>query len=574
MRFFLLSSIVLCISIPGWSADLIYKEDMIGLLVKEVPKILENYDSKTGRFGTGIWICRDQHDIYPLAVAYSTKHEDNPYFKDPQILEAIVRGGDALIEDADEDGKWIFRKKDGSEWGMIWMPWTYSRWVRAFDLVKEDMPQEARDRWEKALTLGYSGVKEHALNSVHNIPAHHAMGLYIAGKALNKPEWMEFASDFLMKVVEAQNPAGYWSENIGPVVAYNFVYADALGTYYAVSGDERVLPALERCAEYHLHFTYPDGTTVETIDERNPYHDTIRTGNVGFTFTPEGRAYLKRQWDVYGREKLGSDQYASLILYGEEGPIAQGSEDLGATYILNDGESDKALTYQQGPWFICLSAFTAPVPQNRWIQDRQNLVSVFHEQTGLLLGGGNTKLQPAWSNFTVGDASLLSHTPGDEDPDFLPKGDLYHVPSSATLVTEPPVGLDLEYGPADCSIRLEIVDDSTLDILLEMEEESALPVNAHLTFLLDLEEPLKLGTGEVINLNEDKGEWTDLGGSIVYRGAQLTLPKGSSLIWPTLPHNPYRKDGHANPEEGIVVVRVPLQVDSPSEKIRVEILED
>ncbi|MCA9446461.1 MAG: hypothetical protein KC931_05055, partial [Candidatus Omnitrophica bacterium] len=85
MRFLLLSSIVLCISIPGWSADLIYKEDMVGLLVKEVPKILENYDSKTGRFGTGIWICRDQHDIYPLAVAYSTKHEDNPYFKDPQI---------------------------------------------------------------------------------------------------------------------------------------------------------------------------------------------------------------------------------------------------------------------------------------------------------------------------------------------------------------------------------------------------------------------------------------------------------------------------------------------------------
>ncbi|MCA9443701.1 MAG: hypothetical protein KC964_23075, partial [Candidatus Omnitrophica bacterium] len=124
----------------------------------------------------------------------------------------------------------------------------------------------------------------------------------------------------------------------------------------------------------------------------------------------------------------------------------------------------------------------------------------FHEQTGLLLGGGNTKLQPAWSNFTVGDASLLSHTPGDEDPDFLPKGDLYHVPSSATLVTEPPVGLDLEYGLADCSIRLEIVDDSTLDMLLEMEEESTLPVNAHLTFLLDLEKPLKLGTGKEINL--------------------------------------------------------------------------
>ena len=33
---------------------------------------------------------------------------------------------------------------------------------------------------------------------------------------------------------------------------------------------------------------------------------------------------------------------------------------------------------------------------------------------GVFLGGGNTKLQPLWSTFTVGDVSLLKHKPGDE----------------------------------------------------------------------------------------------------------------------------------------------------------------
>ena len=263
-----LATILVCNSV---SADnLTYKQELLSVLIKKVPATMKTYDKETGHFGKGIWVCRDQEAFYPLAAAYSFKSENNPFYKDKVLLETIMKSGDALIEDMDEDGKWMFRKKDGSTWGMIWMPWTYSRWVRTFDLIRDDMPPDRRERWEKALTLGYGGIKEKALGSVHNIPTHHAMGLYAAGKALGKKEWCDFAADFLMKVVAEQSDGGYWSENVGPVVGYNFVYLDALGTYYRMSGDERVLPALVKSAAYHLHFTYPDGTTVETIDERNP----------------------------------------------------------------------------------------------------------------------------------------------------------------------------------------------------------------------------------------------------------------------------------------------------------------
>ena len=557
------------------AAEFRYKDRLLPVLLEQIPKIMRTYDETTGRFGTGLWICRDQEVIYPLAAAYSYESEANPYFKDEGILSAIMKGGDALIDDMDERGRWEFRKKDGSTWGMIWMPWTYSRWIRCLPLIRDDMPKDRRVRWENALVLGYEGIKNDALGSVHNIPAHHTMGLYIAGKALGHPEWCEFAAEFMQKVIRGQSDGGYWSEHLGPVVNYNFVYLDALGTYYAMSKDERVLPALERGAAYHLHFTYPDGTDVETIDERNPYHKRIATGNVGFTFTEAGRAYLQRQWDTYGWDRLSADSIASLLLYGEEGPMADlhGGEGEEA-FVLKEGGEAKAATLRRGPWFLCLSAYTAPLLDSRWIQDRQNLACVYHDKVGLVVGGGNTKLQPAWSNLTVGDTSLLQHTEGDTDPDFKPKGELYHIPSAATLVHEGTLGLDLVYGRESCRIRLRVIDANSLEYRIEATHNSGLPVEAHLALLPSMGEALETGAGFKTQLGEEHLDLAadQVGGKLLYRGCEFRLPANASLHWPALPHNPYRKDGHATIAEGRIEIRLPFEEGGSSHTIRVRVL--
>ena len=39
------------------------------------------------------------------------------------------------------------------------------------------------------------------------------------------------------------------------------------------------------------------------------------------------------------------------------------------------------------------------------------------------------------------------------------------------------------------------------------------------------------------------------------------LPKGSTVTWPVLPHNPYRKDGRATPAEGRIVISIPVSPD-------------
>ncbi len=552
--------------------ELQYKDRAGALLIEAAPGLLDAYDGETGRFGTGIWIVQDQNAMYPLAALWALDRPDNAHYHSPDLLEVIMKAGDALIEDADENGKWVFRKKDGSTWGDIHMPWTCSRWARAFALIRDSMPDARRAHWEQALTLIFDSIAEHELGHVHNIPAHHAMGLYVAGQALDRPDWRERAGAFLRRVADSQREGGYWSEGSGPVVTYNFVYTDALGTYYALSGDKAVLPSLQAAPLFHRHFTYPNGHMVETIDERNPYHEGVHVGNVGFTFSAEGRAWLQQQWGVKGFDSLSADLLTSLLLYGAEGPAAP-EEAQEPLFVLEEDGKARAATLREAPWFLVLSAYHSPVPESRWLQDRQSLVSIYHDRPGLVAGGGNTKLQPAWSTFTVGDMSLLRHEPGDASPDFLPAGELYHVPSEAVLVTEGGFGLDLRYGPEQCRLRLDMANSQTLRYTVSSTANSGLPVYAHITLLPDLEAALATAAGKTVQLGE--AEWSllpgDIGGSVIWRGCRWEVPDAASLHWPARRHNPYKKAGESTLGDARVEIRVPLDARQPEQVVTLRV---
>ena len=558
-------------SAAGAAGEVRFKDQAWEELLHRVPGILATYDSHTGRFGRGIWICNDQQEMYPLAVAYAMKRPGNKFFKDRQLLETITHAGEALIADADEKGQWEFRKKDGSTWGKILMPWTYSRWIRTYGLIRDDMPAERRAGWDKALRLGYEWISKKALHSQHNIPTHHAMGLYIAGQVLDRPDWSRQAADFIRRIAQAQSEGGYWSEGGGPVVVYNGVYVEALGVYCAASGDEQVRPALERAAAYHYHFTYPDGSSVETIDQRNAYHHTPVPGNVGFSCSAIGRTHLQQQL-ARTKNAWGADLCASLILYGQEGPIAPVDKQQ-PTFVLSERGVERAATLRDGPWFVCLSAFTAPVANNRWHQDRQSLVSVFHQRTGLILGGGNTKLQPAWSTFTVGDTSLLSHRAGDENPRFLPKGKLFHVPTAAKLVDDPQLGLELDYGPQRCRVSVEPLDGQRLAFEVSANPQADLPVIAHLTLLPKLGKTLQTAAGTKVTLGEQSLnlDAAQIGDWIEHAGWRIHVPRTARLVWPRLPHNPYAKDGHAALADARLELALPFSASAVTHRVVLEI---
>ncbi|MDP6778211.1 MAG: hypothetical protein QGI83_15755 [Candidatus Latescibacteria bacterium] len=542
--------------------------ELLASLDDALPGLLDS-QKDNGQFGTEPWVCGDQSVLLSLAAAWSL--ERSTHHRSEEVLRAIVKGGDALIDAQDDEGKWTFRKKDGSTWGQTLMPWTYSRWIRAYALVKEAMAEEERARWDAALQLGFEQIARTALGSVHNIPAHHAMALFCAGEVFGKEDWEAQARAFMQDVVAAQSPHGWWPEHKGPVVAYNFVYAEALGIYYSLSGDDGVLAALERAARYHASFTYPDGSMVETVDGRNPYHGGMRLGNVGFTHTSPGRGYLAQQhgFHLAAGNRFAPDHAAQLLLYGAEGetePTAAGQ----AHHRYEMG--DEALVLRQRPWFASLSALTVEIPQNRWGQDRQNFVSVYHDRTGLIVGGGNTKLQPLWSTFTIGDPSLLRHEPGDESPDFSPRGGLVHVPTSASHRSDGDVcTVSLDYGLEQCDVDLEALSDSEMRLTCRSTCASGMAVEAHVTLIPHVGEEIGFASCNDQVLGEEPVERSGEAW-MTHAGWRLTLPENARVVWPALPHNPYRKGGEATIEEARLVVVVPLSKDVGEHTLTLQVL--
>jgi hypothetical protein len=532
----------------------------------QIPEILASQDPGTGRFGTQPFIVTDQNVLWPLAVAWVTEPtpaRPNPYHHDPELLAAIMAGGDALITVADDRGRFEFRKKDNSTWGPIYMPWTYSRWIRAWGLIRDAMPEDRRAAWDSALTLAVDGIVTTALTTpIRNIPAHHAMAVYAAAQVLGRDDWAEAATDYLHRTVDDQDPAGFWSEHQGPVVAYNIVYVDALGCYLGMSGDRAVLPALERSAAFHANLTYPDGTMVETVDERNYYHHSPASLSVGFLASTAGRGYLR--WLAGLRRAAGepvpADTVASMIMHGQDGPAEEVAAELAEhRYVLG---ADDALVERRAPWFAALSAYHGPQGPNRWIQDRQAHLSVYHDRVGLILSGSNTRLQPAWSTFTVGDPALLAHRPGDEDPDFTVRPGLDHLPASAALRGEE-LGLDLEYGGVPVTVRLELTDTAAT-VRYGLRDRSDRPVAAHAGFVSQPGGQWRAGALRG-TLDETPIRLTAAacGGWFAHHGWRVSLPPAAIVEWPVLPHNPYTKDGSAPLAEGRIVITLPL--DAPSE---------
>jgi len=528
----------------------------------QIPGILATQDPATGRFGTQPFIVTDQNVLWPLAVAWATPptpQRPNPYHHSEELLAAIMAGGDALIAVADDQGRWEFRKKDNSTWGPIFMPWTYSRWIRAWALVRDAMPADRRAAWDAALTLGVEGIVATALTEpIRNIPAHHAMGVYAASGVLGRDDWATAATDYLHRVVDDQDPAGFWSEHHGPVVSYNLVYVDALGCYHGMSADPVVLPALERAAAFHANLTYPDGTMVETVDERNHYRHGQASPSVGFLASPVGRGYLR--W-LTGRHRaagtpVAADTIASMIVHGQDGPAQDVAAELAEhRFVLGDRD---ALLERRAPWFAALSAYHGPQGPSRWIQDRQAHLSLYHDATGLILSGSNTRLQPAWSTFTVGDPGLLAHRPGDEDPDFASRPGLDHLPTTVALADGEP-GLDLDYAGVPVTVRLDLSGPDTAVVRYRLLGAADRPVAAHAGLVPTLGQPWSAGGHEGV-LGEAPIRLTgaDCSGWFAHHGWRVALPPEATIDWPVLPHNPYAKDGAAQLDEGRIVITLPF----------------
>lgn len=571
-----------------------FRQRLVRSLESKVDAILAS-GRPNGQFGTEPWIVRDQDVILTLAILYKDKLSH--HHGDRGLLGVISAGGRYLRERQDEKGMYLFNKKDGSEWGMIYMPWTYLRWMITFDLLAEDLSDHDREVWEEGLLLGYSGISTTEFSSasniypgpltfekapeeggvipwIHNIPSHHATGLYLAGKRFGRQDWLQQAVDYMQLVVGAQSEHGWWTEHMGPVVLYNRVYLEALALFTHFSGEESVKRALERGNTYHFNYTYPDGSSIETVDERNPYPpleiekdssgattflSRLMPPHPGLYFSEDGRAlltHLFQRLDERGSKEIENAEY--LLLCPPDADRGPGSSAVPPTrYRMGDD----ALLVRENPWLLSFSAYCAERTPNRFIQDRQNLLSIYHRDVGLIIGGGNTKLQPLWSTMTVGDTNLVSPEGSTRDSDLAPKTNLAYVPEKTEI--EETAGnvcrLRIEASGAITEVTSEILSANTLQIKAHLAEASprGLPVANHFTFIRYPERPVSFSDGTYVELGDERFKKTGLEW-ISHHAWKLSLPREAIVTWPALPHNPYSGDGQADHTQGRLVVTLPF----------------
>lgn len=485
------------------------------------------------------------------AVLYTQKHPANSRHGDPKLLALAEQLGGLLVREHAQ-GRYSARLDHHRD--------TYM-WVDAYRLLERQLGDESRAAWQKALRELLQNLAAEVAEKrdfpwyqspfISTSPNHlslWASTVYLGGKVFRERDWEELGERVLHRfATEDQAPDGYWGEHSrsGPTTGYDYLTATAVALYYEHSRDPAALQALRRSTDFHKFFTYPDGTPVETVNDRNRYWSVSPWGHFGFSHFADGRRYAEFltgfiSTNSFNLETLGRLAQNALYFHrGRTAPIPQDQP------RYQHQMSVPAGMRKSGPWVTCLSGLIATPTTSRWYLDRQGHFSVFHEKLGLIITGANSKNQPDLATFT--------ETSG---------GKLVHLPTSSRLLMAGSADrLALAYNSFFAVLEVPSATDRRLDFRFVITPTGRIAsANLNLQLVLKAGEDVETAAGQKVKLEDKPIQWKSdaLGKWIRHRGWTLHLPSGARLSWPIYPFNPYRNGLEADLTHAVGVLSIPL----------------
>jgi hypothetical protein len=305
---------------------------------------------------------------------------------------------------------------------------------------------------------------------------------------------------------------------------------------------------------------YPDGSLVETIDGRQRYSGGARVcGWPGFSVTAQGRRLVALSVAALASQTGGSvfaPHVASAWQYMQEGDTAPLAWEAKPRVV----HRRQALVRREGPWFAAVSGYHTPAAArswtsySRWIMIRSNCLSLWHEKTGVLIGGGHSKLAPAFCTFQVWEDGALRQEP--DAVSFRRAGDTEHI--------------RFRYGTHSCSMAVELRDEATAAITFSVPAATrrAADVSAGFTLRIVPQEKVRWYAGgstpvKVKNIADPTramavswaagGRYKDP--AVETRRWRLEMPVESDFSYPNYPFNPYAIDDASSPGAAIGAVR-------------------
>jgi hypothetical protein len=376
--------------------------------------------------------------------------------------------------------------------------------------------------------------------------------LYRFGRLLGDDRLTKVGERAMRALAGLQASEGYFPEDTGPAVQYHRVTLFGLCDYAAASGDQAVAPYVERGIRFHVRALYPDLSGIETFDQRN--RTSSRAGQPGQTLC---------SWSLaFGRSPLGR-RLANLMLARADERLKSAPREIGLPYLgmaalgawsdpggavaallpceaptRVDRLDGRAAIVQRDGWCVALSGYhVSNRPGNPFILDRTQAVSVFQDQAGLVIGGGNDKNKFDAATFDLVESGYVRYFPPID-------GRVRAGGSKAVL--------DLDYGAAHA--RLTAVVRSAREVELVAGAETNF---AGQTDRFNLQVPVGPGTtvsvdGRAVRLStrsEGQRRWR-VEQAVEVAGVRIEPMGGAEFLWPHRPWNSYNLTDHSSPLSG------------------------
>ncbi len=493
------------------------------------------------------------------AVLFTRQHPANPSFGDRKKLEQALKLGDLFALQSEKD---TAEDKQDYEWEIHF-------WLDAYRLLEAELGAERRARWRRefekiggwfagqtAARIDFPRYQGPYIRTSTNHYALFASTAYLAGRVLGKKDWEELGARALHRLAaEEQTADGYWAEftDNGPTTGYNYITFTGVALYWEHSRDTAALEALRRATDFHKHFTWPDGTPVETINGRNRHWGVSAWGHFGFSHWPDGRRYAAFLAGFFAGRKPGSRELGRLAqsaLYFHEGPteaIPQERPRFAHQMKVPAG------IRKTGPWTVCLSGLMDQPVESQFTLDRQGHLSIYHEKVGLVVTGANSKHQPELATFQL-----------------KTKGQSAHLPTSSRLrMSDERDRLGLAYSTFFAELEIPAPAEDRLPFRFAITETGRGRLEeARLNLQLCLKAGEALETAKTkVALGQERLDLgpDQIGGWIRHRGWTLRVDPAARLTWPVLPFSPYRNAPETDLRHAVGVLTVPVTVQPPTE---------
>jgi hypothetical protein len=524
------------------------------------------------------------HTVLTAAVLYVKPDPSNHRYHDPNTLALAIKIGDLLAAES-ERGSFQARLNSDRD---VYM------WLEAYRVLEPKLGRERRARWRNELERNiaelaadsaersdFPGYQSPFIGTSPNHLSLWASTVYLAGLMFGNQQWQRTGARVMHRFAAGeQSPDGFWGEHdrLLPTPGYDYTTYTGVALYYEHSHDPATLEALRRGLDFHKYFTYPDGTPVEVLDDRNRYtsvdgwnlpgfitwseenpapagnDESASKGQFGFSNFPDGRRYAELLTSFFragevGYEDLGRIAQNALYYHvGPTTPIPQDSHDYTRRLSI------PAAIRKTGPWVVCLSGLiSTQAINNQYYLDRQGHLSVFHTKTGLIITGGNSKHQPELATFSE---KLL--------------GQVVHMPISSRLdMSEDSMGeeqdrLSLAYNTFFSELYVAKPSETALQFRFSITGRGRPADDPRLTLQLCLKhgEILETATGRKITLGRDRIELSpdDLGGWIRHHGWRLKFDPAARLVWPVYPHHPYADAPEKGLDHAVGALSIPLRL--------------